>query len=322
MREITIMGIIIFIIIVLSFFSPHFLTSDNIASIAVSLAADGIITVGMTIVLVLGGVDFSSGAVMACSGVIVADLYLNGFNIWIAVIISLIVALIIGFINGFFIGKVGLNPFITTIAVMGITKGASFVFIKGSLLSIDDPPKSFTALGQGDFFGIPVIVFIFLIIAIVGDFLMRRSEILRKVFYVGSNEKAAILSGIDSSKIKINVYILSAFLASVAGILTLARFTVATPTIGLGADVSMRSISAAVIGGTSLSGGEGSVFGAILGLILINLINNGLILLNVPLYWQDMLNGLILLLVVTLDFISHKNSTMKFFNNKEKKIDL
>jgi ribose transport system permease protein len=172
-------------------------------------------------------------------------------------------------------------------------------------------------MGQGEILGIPVIVAIFILIAIVGDFMIRRSELIRKVFYTGSNEKAAKFSGINTSKVKMQVYLLVAAFSSIAGILTLARFTVAAPTAGLGADASIRCISAAVIGGTSLSGGEGTILGSVLGIILLNIISNGLILLNVPVYWQDLINGVILITAVTIDYLSHKNKTknLKLNNN-------
>jgi ribose transport system permease protein len=189
---------------------------------------------------------------------------------------------------------------------MGIARGGSYVLTQGSPISLFGVPESFTFIGQGKVFGLPFTVGVFIIIAAVGDFMVRRSELVRKIFYIGSNEKAAVLSGINTARVKMWVYILVSALASIAGILTIARFGVATPTIGLGADVSMRSISAAVIGGASLSGGEGTIFGAVLGVILLNLINNGLILLNVPVYWQDFVNGVILISVVTADYLSHQ----------------
>ncbi|MCM8711184.1 ABC transporter permease [Clostridium sp. SYSU_GA19001] len=306
-REATIITIIIVLSFAISLFSPHFLTKDNIMSTIIGFSADGIITVGMTVALVSGGFDFSAGSVMALSGVTAGALYINGINIWLACFIALIVGTLCGLLNGFFIGKVGLNPFITTLAVMGIARGGAFVLTQGYPISIFGVPKSFEFLGQGKVLGFPFIVFVFLLITIIGDFMMRKSEILRKVFYTGSNEKAAILSGINITKVKIQVYVLVAFLASIAGILSMARFTVATPAGGLDTDVSMRSILAAIIGGASLSGGEGTILGSFLGLVLVNLINNGLVLLNVPVYWQDLINGIILITAVTLDYISHQN---------------
>lgn len=304
MRETSIMFIIIFVSALLSVLTPHFLSANNLTTSAIGMAADGIIAIGMTVALVSGAFDLSVGSIMGLSSVAAGGLYIGGMDIWLAAIVGIAVGVLCGVINGYFIGKVGLNPFITTLAMMGIARGASFVFTQGSPLSLGGVPASFKFLGGGKLFGLPFIVFLLLVILIACDFMMRRSEPFRKVFYLGSNEKAAVLSGINVAKVKMGVFILSAFLASIAGILALARFNVATPTMGVNAE--LRAISAAVIGGTSLRGGEGSILGAILGVVLINLINNGLILLNVSVYWQELVSGLILLLAVTIDFYGHK----------------
>jgi ribose transport system permease protein len=310
-REGTLIFIIIIIGFVLSLMSSHFLTGDNLKSIAIGLSADGIITVGMTIALVSGGFDFSAGSVISLSGVTAGILFLSGVNIWIACLAAVFAGMLCGLVNGFFIGKVGLNPFITTLAVMGIARGASYVITQGSQISLFSVPESFTFLGQGKIFGFPFIVALFIIIAAFGDFIMRRSEPLRKVLYTGSNEKAAVLSGINTTAVKIGVYVTVATLASIVGILSLARFNMVVYSAGLGTDTSMRSISAAVIGGASLSGGEGTILGSMLGVILLSLINNGLILLNIPVYWQDFINYAILLAAVTIDYVSHKNRLKK-----------
>jgi len=276
---------------------------------AIGLAADGIIAVGMTVALVSGGFDLSVGSVMGLSGVTAGALYLAGVNIWAACAIALMIGLVCGLINGYFIGKVGLNPLITTLGMMGIARGAAYVVTQGSPISLFGVPKSFEFIGSGRMAGIPVIVIFFIIIAAIGDFLMRRSEPMRKVFYTGSNEKAALLSGINTGNVKMGVYLLTALLAACAGILSLARFTVATPTAGIGAE--LRVISAAVIGGASLSGGEGTILGAVLGVILLNIINNGLILMNVSVYWQDLIGGAILLVAVTVDLLTHRKKIRK-----------
>jgi ribose transport system permease protein len=313
-REAGIILIIFIVCFILSLLTPHFLTRDNLITTAIGLSADGIMVIGMTVALVSGGFDLSVGSIMGLSGVTAGILYLEGMNIWIACIIALIVGMVCGLVNGFFIGIVGLNPLITTLGMMGIARGAAYVLTQGSPLSLFAIPKSFAFLGEGKILGIPVIVFLFFAMAIIGDFLLRRSEPIRRVFYVGSNEKAAILSGINASKVKIGVFILTATLSSIAGILSLARFTVAAPTAGLGSE--LRVISAAVIGGASLNGGEGTILGAVLGVILLNIISNGLILLNVSVYWQDLINGIILIIAVTFDYISHKNKLKRLKLNK------
>jgi len=305
-RELSIVVIIIVFSLILRFLTPYFLTYDNLKTVAIGLSADGIIAIGMTIALISGGFDLSVGSVMALSGVTTATLYAGGFNIWLAVLIGLLMSTLCGLVNGYFIGKVGLNPFITTLAMMGIARGISYIITEGAYISLYDVSNIFSSLGGGNIFAIPYIVLIFIIIACFADFSLRKSSALRKVFYTGSNEEAAILSGINTQKVKLYVFVLTAILAGIAGILTLSRFQVATPTAGTGAE--LRVISAAVIGGASLKGGEGTIFGAVLGVILLNIINNALILLNISVYSQELVNGVVLISAVTLDYLSHRNN--------------
>jgi len=304
-RELSILVIIIVFSLMLKLLTPYFLTYDNLKTVAIGLSADGIIAIGMTIALISGGFDLSVGSVMAVSGVTTATLYAGGLNIWLAVLIGLMMSSLCGLINGYFIGKIGLNPFITTLGMMGIARGIAYFITEGAYISLYHVPKTFLSLGGGDIFSIPYIVLIFIIIACFADFSLRKSSPLRKVFYTGSNEEAAILSGINTQKVKLFVFVLTAFLAGIAGILTLSRFQVATPSTGTGAE--LRVISAAVIGGASLKGGEGTIFGTVLGVILLNIINNSLILLNVSVYGQELVNGIVLITAVTLDYLSHRN---------------
>lgn len=309
-REVTVLAIIIVLSIVLSFLTPHFFTTVNITTTAIGLSTDGIIAVGMTLALISGGFDLSVGSVLAFSSVTAGALFLSGMNIWLAALLGMIGALLCGIFNGYFIGKIGLNPFITTLGMMGIARGAAYVMTKGSAYSLSGTPKAFTRLGGGSILGIPTLVIIFVLIALIADILTRKSAIARKVFYTGSNEKGAILSGINTSNVKFTVYIITALLAGIGGILTLSRFNVAVPTAGTGAE--MRVISAAVIGGASLNGGEGTILGSVLGVILLNLINNALVLLNVSIYWQDLISGVILIFAVTIDFMAHRNNGKSF----------
>jgi ribose transport system permease protein len=306
-RELTLMLIILIFGVVLSFLSPYFASIANLSTTAVGLSGDGIIAIGMTVVLVLGGLDLSVGSVMAFSGVVAGALYLNGVNIWPAAFFALALGMCCGLINGYLIGKVGLNSFVTTLGMMSVARGCSYVLTQGSPLSLAGLDKNFAFLGSGYIGGLfPTMVIIFIVLALLMDFAMRRSAPLRQVFYTGSSEKAAVLSGIDVSNVKVGVFFLSSMLASLAGILTLARFTVAAPNAGISAE--MRAIAACVIGGCSLSGGEGTVMGAVLGVILLGLVNNALILLNVSVYCQDLITGVILIAAVLVDFFTHRPS--------------
>lgn len=302
-------NLIIFILlvgVVMTFLSPYFLTWENIKAVMLSFATEGIVVIGMTIMLVVGGIDLSVGSVMCLAMVIAGKLFLIGMNPWLASIIALLVSAAIGALIGFFVTKVGLSHFITTLAVMGIARGACFVVTKGTPLSLFDLPPEFKFIGQGTVFGVPFVIILFIVIVVINDFMVRRSPILRKVFYTGSNEKAAIFSGININRIKIGVSVLTCVLTGLAGIIYMARFGAATP--GFGTGLEMTAISAAVIGGASLNGGRGTVLGSILGVALLSIITSSMILLNVSVYWQDLIKGLILLLAVSVDEISQRRN--------------
>jgi ribose transport system permease protein len=257
----------------------------------------------MTVMLVVGGIDLSVGSVMCFAGVLTGQLFLMGMDPWLASILVLIVMAGVGAIMGFFVTKIGLSFFITSLAIMGIMRGACYVVTKGTPMSLYTLPDAYKFIGQGTVFGIPFVIILFLIIVIISDFLLRRSSILRKVYYVGSNELSARFSGINVKLIRMSVSIFCAFLTGLAGIIYMARFAAATPSFGIG--LELTAISAAVIGGASLNGGEGTVLGAILGIALLSIITSSMILLEVSPYWQDLIKGIILILAVSIDHIQH-----------------
>lgn len=301
-RESNIILIIILVSLAMSFLSDSFMTWSNIKAIMMSFATDGIVVIGMTIILILGGMDLSVGAVMCLAMVVAGKLFLSGVNPWLASLVGIAIAAGVGALIGWFVTKVRLSYFITTLAFMTIARGVSYVITKGTPLSLITLPPSFKYIGQGAILGIPFVIILFVVIVLVSDYLVRKSTLIRKVFYTGSNEKAAIFSGINVNKVKVFVCILTAALAGFAGIIYMAKFGAATP--GFGNGVEMTAISAAVIGGASLNGGKGTILGAVLGIALLSLITSSLILLNVSVYWQDLVKGAILLLAVSLDMLS------------------
>ncbi len=305
-REGTLILIIVLLSILMSILSSSFLTTGNIRATVLSFAIDGFVVMGMTLVLISGGLDLSVGSIIALVGTIVGNLYLDyGISIWLAVLIGLLVSVFLGAVNGFFVTKVGLNPLITTLATMAIYRGGAYVVTKGIPLSLYKVPDSFKFLGRGNIFNIPFVIIVFFVMVGVLDYLFRRSTYLRKVFYVGSNPLAAKFSGINVDKVKMSVYITSGLLAGIAGIFSVSRFATATPTLSV--DANMTAISACVIGGCSITGGQGSIFGAVLGIALLAIINSSLILMDVPVYYQQLISGAILLFAVSLDYLSHRN---------------
>lgn len=306
-KEFTITVIIIILVIGIAVNSPIFLSGANIRTTAIGLSCYGIVAIGMTIALISGGFDLSVGSVMGLSAVLTVMLANEGVNVWLAGLAAMVVCLLIGGLNGVLIGKCGLNAFITTLGIQQIARGAVFVMTKGGSMRFrpGGDIDVFQVIGKGSLFGIPIIVIIFLVLAIVGDFLVKRTSAAMKVFYIGSNEKAAILSGINTKRVKIVVYILTAGLSAFAGVLTAARFGVATSNTGSGTE--MIVISAAVIGGASLSGGKGTILGAVLGVVMLNIINNALVLFNVSVYWQSFISGVILICAILIDQISNRD---------------
>jgi ribose transport system permease protein len=303
-------SIILFILlfgVIMSFLSPYFLTWDNLRTTIIGLCCDGIIAIGMTIVLISGSIDLSVGAVLGMAGAITGALFIHDVNIYLSCLVALVAGISLGLLNGLIISRTSISPMICTLGTMYIARGIAFVVTRGSPQSMKNVPDSFRVLGKGNIFGIPVIIIIFAAIALIFAFLMNKSAAMRKIFYVGSNEQSAEYSGINVVKVRIGVFLLSSFLAVIAGILTTSRFTVATPTAGEGSE--MIAISVAVIGGASTGGGEGTIMGTVFGLILITLINNALVLLNVSVYWQKLISGGILLLAVLIDYFSHKNKS-------------
>ncbi|AZO45476.1 ABC transporter permease [Mesorhizobium sp. M7A.T.Ca.TU.009.02.1.1] len=307
MREAGLIVIILALCIAMSFASPHFLTWGNFRAMLMSFSIEGIVVVGMTILLIVGGIDLSVGSVVCFSMVVSGALFLAGLDPWTASLIGIGVSALIGAAMGFFVTVIGLNHFITSLAAMVIVRGMCLVVTKGTPLSLFTLPPAFKAIGQGSFNNIPYVILIFVVVVAIFDFLLRRATAFRKVFYTGSNEKAAQFSGIRTNQVKFWVTVLCSTLAGLAGVIYMARFGAATPTFGAGMELNI--IAAAVIGGASLNGGSGTIFGAILGMALLSVVTSSLILLDISVYWQDMIKGCILLAAVSIDHFLHRKKS-------------
>lgn len=302
-REGTLILIILSVCVIMSFVSPFFMTWPNIKAILLSFSTEGLVVVGMTIILIVGGFDLSVGSVMCLAMVIGGKLFLLGVDPWLASLIGIAICALIGFIMGIIVTKVGLNFFITTLAFMGIARGLCFVITQGTPLSLFALPKAFKFVGQGSIYGIPFTIFLFGIIVVISDYLMRNSTLMRKVYYTGSNQKAAVFSGIKAHRVTIGTTILCSTMAGIAGIIYMSRFGASIPGFGIG--LELTAISAAVIGGASITGGVGTVLGAVLGVALLQTITGSMVLMDVSPYWQDLIRGGILLGAVSLDHIRH-----------------
>lgn len=309
-REFFLILLIVVIGVVLHIRTGHFITERNLTAIALGFSPLAFMSVGMTAAMVSGGFDLSVGSVFALGGVVTAvalrdDILFPALPIGLAMLAGVLAGVLAGFINGLLITRAHINPFITTLGMMSIARGAGYAITEGS--PIARLPSAFFRIGQGSFAGVSNLIWIALVVLLIGDILMRRSALFRQIYYVGGNEDAARLSGINVDLVKLGVYTLSGTLAAFAGVLSVSRFTVADPGAGVGYELQV--IAACIIGGASLSGGRGTVFGALLGLVFVGFINNGMVQLRVPVYWQNLAMGVILLVAVGSDTLSQRFGT-------------
>jgi ribose transport system permease protein len=299
---------------VLSILSDKFLTVDNAWNVMRQISVNICIATGMTLVVLTAGIDLSVGSVLALSGAITAGLLRNGlefpsanlyvgFTILGAVLAGLLVGALLGIFNGWTITRFKVPPFVATLAVLTIARGLTMLWTKG--FPISGLGDDFSYIGTGWFLGIPLPVWISGIIVLIAVLLTRKTRFGRYVYAIGGNENASKLSGININKIKIAVYTIAGALAAIGGIIVTSRLDSAQPNAGI--TYELDAIAAVVIGGTSLSGGKGSIMGTVLGAIIIGVLNNGLVLLNVSPFWQQVVKGFVILLAVIIDKANSKN---------------
>ena len=298
-RELTLIVLIASIIIVMSNVNPYFLSFSNFRAVAVGMAPTAIIVIGMAILLASGGFDLSVGSVMALSSTVVAMLLLTGMPIPLAVLCGLVLGGAVGVVNGVLVTGLGINPLIATLGTMSIARGIALVLTEG--FSVSSLPASFAWIGKADIGGLPVIVLFTVLLVVLFDLAVRHTRFFRQVYFIGANEKAAMLSGIHVTRVRIILYALTGVLAALAGVLLASRLMSGTPTAGNG--IELQVLAAAVIGGASLRGGEGTILGAFLGVVFVALINNTMTMLAVSIYWQMIVIGGVLVTAVALDML-------------------
>lgn len=313
MHELSLIVIILIFGVILSIASPLFLTWTNLRTVLSGMSTDGIMTIGMAVVLISGGLDLSVGSVMCLAMVVGARALMAGLNPVLVVLISIAFAAAIGWAQGMVITKLNLTHFIVTLCTMGMARGLVLGLTGGrpiSLISRLEEVPWFKIIGQGNVAGfIPMQLIIFLVIAIVMDFMTRKSSPMRLVFYTGSNEKAAKYSGIRTDRVKIASMIFCSICAGLAGVIYMVKFSGVPMTAGQGAE--MTAISSCVIGGCSMNGGKGTIFGAVLGLTLMSMVTNAMNLLSVPSTWQQFITYTILLVAVVFDVVSQMRAKKK-----------
>ena len=304
-RELTLIALILLIIAVMSYLSPHFFSIANFRAVSVGMTPIAIIVIGMAILLASGGFDLSVGSVMALSSTIVAMLLLAGLSIPAAVGVGLLVGAVAGLVNGLLVTALGINPLVATLGTMSIARGIALVLTEG--FSISSLPAEFAWIGKTSYAGIPALVILTLVLILIFDLAVRHTRFFRQVYFIGANEKAAMLSGINVNRVRVIAYVLTGMLAALAGVLLASRLMSGTPTAGNG--LELQVLAAAVIGGASLRGGEGTILGAFLGVVFVALINNSMTMLAVSIYWQMIVIGTVLVCAVALDMLIRRAKT-------------
>ena len=281
---------LILLVAVISIISPEFRTVKNFLSLLRQSSINGLIAFGMTCVILTGGIDLSVGSVLALTTAICASLIANGTPVAIAMIVALVLGVVFGIISGVFVTKGRLQPFIATLITMTVFRGLTMIFMDGKPISNLGDSYLLKFVGKGLILNIPFPVIMFI---------LERTTFGRKVYATGSNEKSAKLAGINIDKTKIATYAISGLMAAMAGLILLSRLGSAQPTLGDGYELD--AIAAVALGGVSMNGGRGRIWGTFVGVLIIAVLNNGLNILGVSSYYQDVVKGLVILIAVLSD---------------------
>lgn len=303
------LGILIALIVMcvaLTIASPYFFVAKNLTNILQQISTNAIIAFGMTYVILLGGIDLSVGAVIALSGISALKLMVVvGLPLPVALIAGILIGVVIGFVNGFFIAQIKMPPFIVTLATMNIARGLSKVLTSGKPIYAQD--ERLMIIGNAKVFGsFPIQALYMFVIFLVMLVVLNYTKYGRHLYATGGNPEAARYSGINTKRVTWIAYVISGFVSGITGIMISARLYSALPTMGEGAE--MDAIAAVVLGGTMMSGGSGTLGGTIVGALIIGVMNNGLNLLGVNSYWQEVCKGAIILLAIFIDILKDKRA--------------
>lgn len=290
---------LLLIVIIISLLNPGFLSLTNLFNLFRQVSINALIAFGMTYVILTGGIDLSVGSTLALSSAVGASLMAAGVDPMLATLVGLLTGAVLGAMNGVFIAKGKVAPFIATLATMTIYRGLTLVLTDGRPVTGLGDSAAFELFGRGYFFGVPIPAITMLSAFIILYLILKKTTFGRRVYAVGGNEEAALLSGIKVDRVKIYVYSLTGFLAATAGMILTSRLNSAQPTAGT--MYELDAIAAVVLGGTSLTGGRGWIVGTLIGALIIGVIDNGLNLLGVSSFYQQVVKGSVILLAVLLD---------------------
>lgn len=305
MQKFGIVLILVLMVIGFTIVKPVFIRSANIINIFRQVSVIGTLAFGVTLIIITGGIDLSSGSVVALVGVIAATVAAPGNSVLLAVAVGLIVGAACGLFNGTVLAVTGIPPFIVTLGMMTAARGAALLFTDGRPVS--DISDGFLWLGTGNIGFLPVPVLIFLLMGLMTHIILRKSKFGKTIYAFGGNEQAAKVCGINTNRVLIIVYTYAGIMSAVGGIILTARVSSGNPTAGL--SYELDAIASAVIGGTSLNGGVGFISGTIIGALIIGVLNNGLTLVGVSPYWQQIVKAIIIVGAVVLD--SYRNKSGK-----------
>lgn len=300
-------GTFIFFIGLVMFFSyqsPNFLSTNNIYNILRQISVVGIASVGMTMIIITGGIDLSVGSVIGLTSVVLAKLLVSGVPIIPAILLTVAVGALLGLLNAILINEMNIPPLIATLGTITIYRGFAYITTGG--LSVFGFPESFKVIGQGYLGPMPIPVIIQVVVFLIGFYILYKIPIGRHIYSIGSNEGASYLSGINVKKVKYFVYTISGVLCAVAGVVTLSRINSGLPNTATGFELDV--VTAVVLGGVSVKGGEGHLVGTAIGCLIIGVLSNGMILLGIQEYYQMLVKGLVLICAVAVDINLRKSA--------------
>ncbi|KQT02654.1 sugar ABC transporter permease [Rhizobium sp. Leaf391] len=302
------------VIIFFSIFAPNFLSTSNMILMSKHAAQNAFLAIGMTFVIITGGIDLSVGSIVGLCGMVAGGLILHGidlqigytmyFNIFEVAILTMFVGVVIGAINGLLITKLNVAPFIATLGTLYVARGMALLYSNGQTLPNlngreELGNQGFSYLGSGTIFGLPVSVCILIVVALAAAYFARFVPLGRQIFAVGGNERAARMSGIRVNRVKMFVYMFSGFSAAIVGLIISSELMASHPLNGT--NLELNAIAAAVLGGTSMSGGRGTIGGTIIGAFVIGILSDGLVMMGVSSFWQMVIKGIVIIVAVVVD---------------------
>jgi erythritol transport system permease protein len=319
---------VVALIAVLIFFSimaPNFLSAANFLIMFKHVAVIAILAVGMSFVILTGGIDLSVGSIAGLSGMVAGGLILNGLtlgalgvvvypNVWLVIGLTLGLGALVGAVNGLLVTRLGVAPFIATLGMLYIARGAALLLSDGATFPnlVGRPElgnEGFQRLGSGSLFGLPISIVIFLVLALAASVLLTATPFGRRIYAVGGNERAALLSGVRVDRVKLAAYAISGFCAALVGLIVASELVAAHPASGETFELS--AIAAVVLGGASLAGGRGTILGAVIGACVIGVLGDGMVMMGVSEFWQMVIMGLVIVAAVVLDQLQKRLSGAK-----------